>query len=343
MKTQNHDSNDDQNTGSTRKVKRFLRLPRHLDPSHTDGSIPVWVGGARLITQNEILSGKFAHIGLRLDANGVPRVPDAPFMPPADAGIFSRRNINGEDLPRKDLPMELRTIEWDGLAYGEHPMTFSREQMCYVRERHGGDEIEARYRVLDFHRESGRLVVLVGGVLTSPVVPSVQRFDKRLLYHWNLMHEQLGIARTFDHEPSDRDLMGVVFKDVDLFPPDQLRIRIMSLVSTRHTREDKQRSIAKIQFLQSKYPDIRLEAGRLGFNGYLLGHVSPSCVVAEHMEDGNAAYVFGGDYGQYVEMSRTELLRIKPRPFTRIVHDAGEAWKDELVQAIEARRLSGTN
>ena len=70
-----------------------------------------------------IRKGTLRHLGIRLGPKGLV-VPES-ILPPVSQGRYSDRNVNGEEVVRRDLPMltkyvSVETPNWGDWYYGSH-------------------------------------------------------------------------------------------------------------------------------------------------------------------------------------------------------------------------------
>ncbi len=103
-------------------LRKVPDLVRHK--LRTLGDQPVTVGVRLSVPRKSIEDGTLQHLGISL-VDGEVQLRDAVVIPPADMGRWSRTNIDGNEVVRKDLPMVTRTSpvevpNWGDWYNGSH-------------------------------------------------------------------------------------------------------------------------------------------------------------------------------------------------------------------------------
>lgn len=109
-------------------ARRLKGLPRY-----------VVAGVAKVVTLDELKRGRFKHLGIRLRRDGTLVLPEGgKIIPPGKSGRYSKRNVDGEEIVRRDLPLEthynsVESPNWgDAGTYGTHTVDLPYER--YPRE-----------------------------------------------------------------------------------------------------------------------------------------------------------------------------------------------------------------
>ena len=92
-------------------------------------------GCAKTFSSKALKEGAFSHLGIKLDEEGL-HIPES-MVPPIQRGKYSRRNSQGQEVVRKDLPMETYSVTFDAPNFGDsskgtHDVTWTKER--YIRE-----------------------------------------------------------------------------------------------------------------------------------------------------------------------------------------------------------------
>ena len=77
----------------------------------------VIAAGAKKITAEDILAGLCAHIGLTFEGGNI-NVPESQH-PESVNGKFSKKNMEGWEIVRKDLPKITKTFYWESPNFGD--------------------------------------------------------------------------------------------------------------------------------------------------------------------------------------------------------------------------------
>src|SRR6185437_13042436 len=106
------------------------------------------VGCVRKVTEAEIVSHMYTHLGLVTEGAELTIIPSV--LPPPESGKFSTRNIQGREIVRKDLPKIPKEIfmgdrpkygDWNN---GSFPLWITK--MVYQRELETPRNLRIRIR-----------------------------------------------------------------------------------------------------------------------------------------------------------------------------------------------------
>jgi hypothetical protein len=96
--------------------KNLLKIPQHLlNRVNAFAADDVVVAVVKRIKTDEV--GGYRALGIAL-SDGQLTLP-APFVPPVEAGRYSRANVEGKEVVRKDLPMVTKTFSWESPNWGD--------------------------------------------------------------------------------------------------------------------------------------------------------------------------------------------------------------------------------
>lgn len=301
----------------------------------------IMVAATKQIDAATIEAGVYSHLGIRL-ARGEPEFA-TPVVPPADVGRFSRRNVEGWEEKRTDLPMVTKSFpvespNWGDSYYGTHTVWFDRE--VYQREYHEPRDIAINIEVLQRAVAGGRAFVLKFAV-DFVLDPADERFEGDLLFCLNLLQENVGVVDVYRSDVSREDFLRTIRLDWEVFPPgtvdavvERFRGRIPRL-----TREAEKVLRDRVdEFAKLKPQQYVLGTG--GLNRYVGAKFADDLVVFENVRYGNALYILYEDWEAVSQRSRVDLIRGTDARFDRIVH--GPVWKEQF-EKIMRRELRKRN
>ncbi|MEQ9662736.1 MAG: hypothetical protein RLN87_09340 [Parasphingopyxis sp.] len=285
---------------------------------------------AAVVTISLVDAAQFEHMGLSARDGRIVARESMP--PPPSSGLYARRNLDGWDDKRTDLPKEKRTIttwapSWNSGSY--HPV--SREFDAYPVDRHPAKLLTISATVLE---------ELVDGALVrfrvdQPLDRRQSSFEADLQFNLRLLNEAVGEAHVFDADLSSDQYARTQRVDWELLPPGSADRVLEHLASRGNVNADRlQVAAERLQVLD-----------RLGHDGFILGtgkfaryfgaRFGDSLVALENLEYGNAMYVFEEDWERLTQLSRTDLIRRRDPTVHRIPHVKG--WQSAIRELIRSR------
>lgn len=310
--------------------KNFRQIPpriqARLKKLNTD---TVVVATIRQIATAEINAGAFRHLGLPF------RDERHTVIPTPAAGKYSSKNVHGEEIVRRDLPMETHynyvdAPNWGDDYNGTHEVALPYN--CYPR-----DFIPPRHTAITIERlkadaEAGVYKFTVGEVIRA-------NDHVRLLECLNLLQENVGHVDLFASAADIADYLRSLQVNWEILPPGQKDLILKRLTAGRAVSPVERASLQdRLDFLDSLKPKHYLY-GTTGLTRYIGGLLREDCVVFENAEYGNALYLMYEDWKELSARSRVELLAGRcGKNFDRIVHVNG--WK-QRVRDLIARKLGG--
>ena len=308
----------------------FLKTPANINQSL--GLIAtdlVLIAGTKKIPITDIERGLYAHLGLRAE-NGF-AISSGTILPPVEVGKWSKRNVEGYEIKRTDLPKITKTFTWetpnfgDGSTYGYHMHSQNRE----VYQRHF---FEPRMLEIDcevLNDGAGR-VALIKFSVAQLLDRKGNAFDNDLLLFLNLLQENTGVNGVYASNASKEDFIGTVALDWDIFPPgtaDQVIARLNG--GKRPIDIDKEKQArARFALFDKLQPESYLR-GEGTFGSYFGALYADDLIVFENLAYGNALYILYNDWADVSKRSRLELLKGTDANYDRFLHVDG--WQKRFL------------
>lgn len=294
----------------------------------------VIIAGVKRISESDILAGKYQHLGITLEANRL-TFPNS-FLPNVKVGTYSRINIEGKEIIRKDLPKTTKTVfietpNFGDWSRGSHTVGIPRQ--VYQRDLITPKELEIKIELLREEVSAEKNFVFKFSV---DIVLNRKHNDLKsdLLYSLNLLQENVGVANVFHNNSDLGEYLKTINVNWEIFPlgdRDNVVSRILSGYKTP-TKEIREKILKRYNLLTSLKP-IAFISGTNGFRRYFGAKFSEKLVVFENLEYGNALYVMFEEWNVLSKLSRLELLSRKKEGFVRIIHKSG--WEIELKQLVK--------
>jgi hypothetical protein len=295
------------------------------------------VGVVKKITAQQIRGGEFKN--LRISWSKAGPAFSASVVPAAKTGRFSRTNVEGETIVRKDLPMitksyTFETPNWGDSYNGYHDVTIDRD--VYQRQFHAPRENEIEIELLG-REKNGDYVFRFA--LNEVLNTSSRSFNKDLFFNLNMLQENIGAVDIFPSDATRDDYIRSIHVNWELLPPGEREENIRRITEgmRERTEEVRARILDRYGLLEKLKPEAFIQ-GHGGFARYFGAKFADDLVVFENMEYGNAIYAMFGEWREQSKKSRLELLGSGKEgdDFVRITHTAG--WKGRLRQVIRDKR-----
>lgn len=315
--------------------KNFRQIPSDvLRRLKTFGLDDVVAACAKRLRADEI--NRYAHLGLRFE-NGELLFP-APSVPDVDAGKYSRYNVEGKDIVRKDLPKTWKTFSfyapnWGDSSNGEHLVSHTRE--VYQREFIPPKEVELSITLIEQQGDAYIIKFSIDQVISR----HAPDFEADLLYNLNLLQENVGAADVFESGATLEDYAATIRVDWELLPAGQMEPRELAerLVARARAASEQQKStILSRMLIFEKLKPTHFISGSSGFARYFGAKYGDDFVVFENIRYGNAIYVMFEGWESLSRKSRIDLLKGNREGFERIEHRDG--WEDRLAALLEHYR-----
>lgn len=310
--------------------KNFRRIPPKIQNKLKKiAGDDVIVGVVRRFDPVAVATGAYIHLGLPLPP--VPAVQRSEVLPEAVRGKHSKRNVEGEEIVRKDLPKEthytyIRSPNWGNPSKGYHTTALPYQK--YPR-----DFLPPRNSVLIVEPIAGKPDIF--RVTVSEVIKKNDR--ERLLDCLNLLQENVGSVDVFPADVNFATYLGTLAVGWEILPPGQRDQLLKKLSQGRPPMSVEKQGIIedRATFFDSLKP-IHILVGTSGMNRYMGAQLADNLVVFENTEYGNAVYIMYEGWADLSQRSRVDLLSGRfGQNFDRIIHSVG--WKD-AVKAIVAEK-----
>jgi hypothetical protein len=283
-----------------------------------------------------LTAGRLKHLGVVVTEQGL-RVPQS-VLPPPSQGKFSKQNIDGEEIVRRDLPKEthynpVESPDWGDWSNGTHTVYLPYEK--YPREFRPPREIEI---VMSCADSRPNLPAYVLAFRVEEVLNKKRKdFDERLFEDLNLLQENVGACGV---EPAGTSLdtyAKSLHVSWEILPPGTRDEAIDHLFRGRSpSQEERKVAAERYDFFMSLKPK-RLVYGSSGFRRYFGALLEDDLVVFENIEYGNAVYVLFENWEDLSKKSRVDLLSGKyGKDFARVIH--GRRWKEQVRSIVADRR-----
>jgi len=320
------------------KQKNYRKLPPSLNAALLRFQGDVVVATVRNINPSELANGTYLHVGLV--GSTVAGMQLTPAVPQADRGRYSRWNVEGRELVRRDLPKYEKTVKFEVPCFGDwsNMVTITQYRMVYKRENLPPENRTIIAEILSPRIDGGcvaKFSVQGNFARTSPM------FDRELLSAVNLLHESLGTVGVFPVATTLAQFLGQAAVPWQILPAGTREQQIAAVLGfAGHAVPELRRRVEeRIAFFESLHPR-ELIVGAGGMSGYVGASFSDELVLFDNMQDGNAVYILFKNWRQLSQQTKTELLGngVEGRDYIRIVHRDG--WEARVREHIALRRAA---
>jgi len=313
-----------------RKIPTLIKLKINSFESNE-----VVVSCVKKIPTIDIAEGKYAHIKLRYFNDNV-EFPNE-IIPNPNIGKYSRINIEGDEIVRKDLPMITKTYvietpNYGDWSYGSHDVY--RDRDVYIRDYLAPKLLDLQIKMIG--KEAEKDVFIFRFTVDEVLNRKQENFYNELLYNLNLLQENTGMCDVFKEDATIDDYLKTIYVNWEILPPDTREDNISTILSKYKNVSDK----TKKKFLErydllEKLKPIAFINGTSGFRRYFGAKFADDLVVFENLEYGNAIYVMYENWEELSQKTRMELMSGSNKEFDRIVH--GKGWKTQLKYLVKSK------
>jgi hypothetical protein len=296
-------------TGKSR-IQRSSKYLAHL----TEGST-AYIG----LPITEDIFSKLKEIGFENAITGETLIPSPKL------GRISNFNVNGREIPQKDLPKEIvyreQYREWKDWHGNPH------SGISYIpRPRYQRKLIPAPWIALTIIQSNGKKFVIAGETIVKG-----QTLEEDIIHRINLMLEIFKRVEILQENLEHYDIPKVKKLDWDVFPAgkmpwEQFKVSLTPLLE----KQSKGKKIIISERLEtiSKYkPDFHA-IGKNGYRGYIIfGFTELNLYIFETAEYGNATYVFEGNWENLSRMTKAEIITDNLHKH-RFIHSEG--WANQI-------------
>lgn len=339
-----HDSflDDDFYTGSHERfrIKRpwkmsFRKLPLQMKAKLEQyGPVPIKIASVRDIPLGQIKGGLLRPIGIYYDQDDVLQIPTEGVVPSPKSGIWARRNLEGWEIVRRDLPKKDKCFSFvvpnfGDWSKGSHIITQTRE--CFQREVIG--PLCARIDISLTGDSEHDGVLTVSFEENYVFDPTEVDFEKQLLLGINLLQEVAGCSDIFPANASRDQILKTRVVNWEIFPPGTSTKTIARSILRGNPSASPDVISNRLETIKKFGPIEFIRGTNLGTTAYFGAKFTDNLVVFENVRYGNAIYVMFENWEELSKRSRTELLR-NPFEYERIVHRKG--WEKRLKHVLNA-------
>lgn len=316
-------------------AKNLLKIPKHvMRKLDKIGERYLVAGVVVMRSAAELKDGSLAHLGVALTDAGL-ELPSE-IEPPAESGKYSRRNREGYEVRRTDLPKETFSVtheapNWGG--YGTHTVYQTRERFPieYHAPRHSTIELDCE------DSSAGKPQYSIKCEVSQVLDRQAQGFEEALLACLNLLQENVGDCDIGRAGATFADYIQSIKVKWEVLPPGTKEEAFARVFGGR-TPSSEERVLVedRFNFFGSLRPKAHIY-GRSGLQRYFGAQIKDDLVVFENMEHGNAMYVMFEDWEDLSQKSRVDLLSGRYGDgFERVVH-AGD-WKERVREILQKRK-----
>lgn len=318
--------------------KRFFKIPKGLKPKldRLDKKDLIVVA-VKKVPRADIERGIYRHLGIKMSASGVEFPADK--LPDPSVGPWSRANVEGKEIVRKDLPKYTKTFAvespnfGDAATYGTHTSYLDRK--VYPRDLIPPKHLRIQIEKIDEEATSSGQVYVLNFLIDEVLRPTDSNFEKDLFYNLNLLQENIGVSDVFESDASLEDYLATVIVDWEILRVGEREENLRKILSGVSSTKLQGTVRERYEVLERMKP-LTIIRGIGGFQRYFGAQFADDLVVFENIEYGNAIYVMFEDWRELSKKSRIELLKGHRGRIERIVHTPG--WKEQLEFVIEQHR-----
>lgn len=302
--------------------KSFRSLPPQISADLASlNAENVTVLAGKLIDQQDVESGLYAHLDLTLDNLEVGNSWE--IVPAPNVGIRSKKNTKGWTDIRKDLPKFTKHFYHDiqnfgdGARYGWSTVAIPRE--IYERDEYPPYHFHIKVNIQE-QTSNGKFGVVFS--VDEVFLTDSNGFDEDFLFAVNLLQENTGVSGVV--AAANPEFVFSSDLNWELFPPGDLNA-VTTALSTGRRAIPVDVVRERLELFEQFQPTEYLRG--LGGNDHYIGaKYADDLVVFENLKYGNALYALYQGWEELSQQPRSDLLKLKSSQFDRIIHNQG--WEN---------------
>ncbi len=317
--------------------KNLRKIPDHVLNKLKDLENNIRAEVILQLSENELMQGWSEKFGIKLNDQEV--IHASSYLPEIGNGRYSKRNVRGYSIGRRDLPKIPKTF-----YLGErHPFgdtnlpTFSLyvTKNVFQKDEYGPKNNSILISLLKEHKKEGKRFYIFKFTIEEVLNKEDHRFEESLLFNLNLLQENVGKCDVFSSNTSKIEYLKTINVAWELLPPGQRDSDLVTILSGVRKLDEKLKAqiTERYDFLLGLGPKSQLH-GLSGMSRYFGFVYNDNLVVLENLEYGNALYVLYENWQELSQLSRTELFNRAEKDYDRVVHHK-KWWKHEVKNIIE--------
>lgn len=254
--------------------------------------------------------------------------------PPSICGRTSKKNLEGWEITRRDLPKYTKTFCHDIQVFGDAARN-GWATVCSDREVYHRDVYTAPMHqvIVTIEEELEGAAFGVSFRVLDHFDRNSDTFEEDILFAINLLQEVTGVAEVV--EPNAPRSFHSEVLNWELFPPGDIEGVIASLRTAGRVSAGGEDTARERLALFERFEPQHYLKGLGGTDTYVGAKYSDDLVVFENIKYGNALYVLYEDWEIQSQMPRSKLLRLSGEKLDRIVHNEG--WEDIFKELLRAQ------
>ena len=270
------------------------------------------------------------HAGLRVEDRSIRTAEPSP--PPRTCGAYARRNLDGWEEKRKDLPKEQREVShWAPSWNSGSSHLVSSTVNVYPVDHHPVRLLTLSATILEQLVDAA----VVRFRIDQPLLRTDADFARNLRFNLGLLRESTGEAHVYDADLTDDEYALIQQVDWEFLPRGSSD-RVLSRLATDRQVSPERLHVADERLrVLDRFDHSGFIVGKGRFARYFGAKFGESLVALENLEYGNALYVFEEDWELLTQLSRTELIRRRDPEVHRIPHVPG--WPSALRKIVRER------
>jgi hypothetical protein len=298
----------------------YRRVPQHIRIAIAEcASNTFYIGATRSVRLAEIANGRFSNLGVSI-ADGQLSFA-SPTLPSPVAGRWSKWNVLGRWLIRRDLPKVTKTWGWDSPNFGDWSKgshSVSRTRDVFQRELRHGKRLAF---LIDAQESDGERVTL--GLRVDRVFDRADLNEVDLLMACSLFRENVGAPSVVASDYSVAAWLADQRVAWEILPvgtgaPPSFADVVQRLGAPRNAARGEVMQTRYDAVKQMKAPAVIVGQGE--FSRYFGFKFRDDLVALENLDYGNALYLMYADWEELSQRTRVDLLADPNAHYDRVIH-----------------------
>lgn len=253
------------------------------------------------------------------------------FLPDKRMGRYSKYNIEGRTIRRKDLPKVPYSYSIERVNFGDSRKgyhTIHKNGKAHQKEEWFPEYNEITTKLLETKGNKYYFNFEYDIILDK----ESKKIKEELLFAINILQENCGGYSVYENNVSDEKLKEYIYVNWEILPPG--KTEFIKLFTSKNSKN--QKDILEIEdrynFIESLNPKEKYK-GTNKLSEYFVAVLDNGKAILENINYGNAIFIIHEDWEKLSKLNKQKLTKLGLNKVTRVAHN--KDWKNIVLANIK--------